>query len=73
MLKGLILGAMGVVLAAGCTMTPATNDIPVDRRVTLAADLADDMVVTDLRCVSGLRSHLGRFATTFPIRTRSWR
>ena len=58
MLKGLILGALGVVLAAGCTMTPATNDIPVDRRVTLAADLADDMVVTDLRCVRGPSGHL---------------
>ena len=51
--------AIGLVaLAAGCTMAPATGDVPVDRRVTLAADLADDMVVADLRCVRGQSGHL---------------
>ena len=53
------LFALGlVVLAAGCTMPPATGDVPVDRRITLAADLADDVVVTDLRCVRGPSGHL---------------
>ena len=47
-----------VALAAGCTMSPATCDAPVDRRITLAADLADDVVVTDLRCVRGRSGHL---------------
>ena len=51
--------ALGLAaLAAGCTMPPATNDVPVDRRITLAADLADDVVVTDLRCVRGQSGHL---------------
>ena len=51
--------AIGLVaFAAGCTMAPATGDVPVDRRVTLAADLADDVVVTDLRCVRGQSGHL---------------
>ena len=39
-------------------MSPDMSDIPVDRRVTLAADLANDMVVTDLRCVRGPSGHL---------------
>ena len=51
--------AMGLAaLAAGCTMPLATGDVPVDRRITLAADLADDVVVTDLRCVRGPSGHL---------------
>ena len=57
-MRSFFFGAIGVVWAAGCTMTPAMNDIPVDRRVTLAADLAGDVVVTDLRCVRGPGGHL---------------
>lgn len=56
-MRGLVV-AFCVVLAAGCTMPPATGDVPVDRRVTLAADLADDVVVTDIRCVRGACGHL---------------
>lgn len=51
--------AIGLVaFAAGCAVAPETGDVPVDRRVTLAADLADDVVVTDLRCVRGQGGHL---------------
>lgn len=51
--------AIGLVaFAAGCAVAPETGDVPVDRRVTLAADLADDVVVTDLRCVRGQSGHL---------------
>ena len=57
-MKRRLIAALFVAASVGCTMTPTTGDRPVDRRITLAADLADDMVVTDLRCVRGPGGHL---------------
>ena len=47
---GLLAGCLGV-LAVGCTSSAVSTAHPVDCRVTIAADLADDMTVAGLRCV----------------------
>lgn len=57
-MKKLFYVALFAGLAAGCVMSPDVADVPVDRRVTLAADLANDVVVTDLRCVRGTSGFL---------------
>lgn len=48
---------VGIALLAaglgGCALTPESVEAPVDRRVTIAADLARDILVTDVKCVRG--------------------
>lgn len=39
-------------------MAPDAADVPFDRRVTIAADLARDLVITDVRCARGTGGHL---------------
>ena len=46
------LVALAAVLMAGCAVTPNATP-PPDRRVTIAADLASDVLITDIRCVRG--------------------
>ena len=41
---------LGAVIAGGCV---ATNIPPMDRRVTVAADLGTRVYVTDVRCAKG--------------------
>ena len=57
-MKHLFFAVIFAGVAAGCAMSPDLADSPVDRRVTLAADLASDVVVTDLRCVRGPSGHM---------------
>ena len=54
-----VLMVMVLTLAlGGCALTPETMDAPVDRRVTLAADLAHDVLVSNIRCVRGVGGYL---------------
>lgn len=53
-LMGIGLLALGVV-GAGCV---ATYVPPVDRRVTVAENIAGDVYVSDVRCAKGMSDHL---------------
>lgn len=48
-----MLTLMPVLLIGGCAMPTTPVQPPPDRRVTIGADLARDVVVTDIRCVRG--------------------
>ena len=53
-MKNLILGFVlsAALLTVGCAVKPDLTP-PPDRRVTIAADLASDVLITDIRCVRG--------------------
>ena len=53
-LMGIGLLALGMV-GAGCV---ATHVQPVDRRVTIAENIAGDVYVSDVRCAKGTSDHL---------------
>ena len=53
-LMGIGLLALGMV-GAGCV---ATHVPPVDRRVTIAENIAGDVYVSDVRCAKGTSDHL---------------
>jgi len=55
---GMLAAAGLAAMTIGCAMAPSPEPRPFDRRVTVAADLAADVVVTDIRCVRGAGGHL---------------
>lgn len=53
----LIVAVLSLALG-GCALTPESVEAPLDRRVTLAADLARDVLVSNIRCVRGEGGYL---------------
>jgi len=54
---------LAALLLGGCATPTERIPAPVDRRVTLASDLADDILVNDIRCVRGVGNCLTFQAT----------
>ena len=52
-MKRLIWMSVLALGLGGCALTPDSVDAPFDQRVTIAADLARDLLVTDVRCARG--------------------
>lgn len=50
---GIFGAALALSLACGCAVPTTPTDPPPDRRVTIAADLASDIVITGIRAVRG--------------------
>ena len=53
-----LMGIGLLALGAVCTGCVATHVQPVDRRVTIAENILDDVFVTDVRCAKGTSDHL---------------
>lgn len=53
-----LMGVGLLALGALCTGCVATHVQPVDRRVTIAENIAGDVYVSDVRCAKGTSDHL---------------